>query len=336
MTVFAGAALWGLHMGLTQGLLAALVAGSAPADLRGTAFGVFNLVCGIALLVASVLAGWLWDAFGPAFTFYAGAALTAIAWVGLRRYGTAGRASRRSLTAYRDAAVQPADALRLARRRGRRKECGARPTKRHRPLGVAPCRLRCRTPAGDRLPLLPPRAAGAPHALDQRRGADDPADERTADLQCASGAVLGQVVVHRRAAGAGDAGACKRDDGELVGVTRVLGREFDTTGLFGASKDRSGQLVARGFPWWATIPDNQWLSMARSWHFFFAWVFVINGLAYVLYSLGSRHLARDLAPDARRLARHRPVDRSITCASAIRRARRRSATTCCRSSPTSR
>jgi MFS family permease len=76
-------------MGLTQGLLAALVAGSAPADLRGTAFGVFNLVCGIALLVASALAGWLWDAFGPALTFYAGAAFTAIAWLGLRRYGTA-------------------------------------------------------------------------------------------------------------------------------------------------------------------------------------------------------------------------------------------------------
>ena len=75
--MLAGAALWGLHMGLTQGLLAALVAAAAPADLRGTAFGVFNLVCGVALLVASVLAGWLWDALGPAFTFYAGAAFTA-------------------------------------------------------------------------------------------------------------------------------------------------------------------------------------------------------------------------------------------------------------------
>jgi MFS family permease len=61
VVLFAGAALWGLHMGLTQGLLAALVAASVPADLRGTAFGVFNLVCGIALLIASV-AGWLWDA----------------------------------------------------------------------------------------------------------------------------------------------------------------------------------------------------------------------------------------------------------------------------------
>ena len=85
--VLAGAALWGLHMGLTQGLLAALVAGAAPADLRGTAFGVFNLVCGVALLVASGLAGWLWDAFGPRFTFYAGAAFTVIAWIGFLRYG---------------------------------------------------------------------------------------------------------------------------------------------------------------------------------------------------------------------------------------------------------
>ena len=77
--VYGGAALWGLHMGLTQGLLAALVAGAAPADLRGTAFGVYNLVCGVALLVASALAGWLWDTFGPAETFYAGAVLTAAA-----------------------------------------------------------------------------------------------------------------------------------------------------------------------------------------------------------------------------------------------------------------
>ena len=85
--VLAGAALWGLHMGLTQGLLSALVAGSAPADMRGTAFGVFNLVCGVALLIASGLAGWLWDAFGPRFTFYVGAAFTLIAWIGFLGYG---------------------------------------------------------------------------------------------------------------------------------------------------------------------------------------------------------------------------------------------------------
>ncbi|MEO8347068.1 MAG: MFS transporter [Betaproteobacteria bacterium] len=85
--VLVGAALWGLHMGLTQGLLSALVAASAPVDMRGTAFGVFNLVCGVALLIASGLAGWLWDAFGPRFTFYAGAAFTLVAWIGFLGYG---------------------------------------------------------------------------------------------------------------------------------------------------------------------------------------------------------------------------------------------------------
>jgi thiosulfate reductase cytochrome b subunit len=93
--------------------------------------------------------------------------------------------------------------------------------------------------------------------------------------------------------------AVQKADGQSVGVTRVFGREFDTTGLFGMSKNREGEWSARGFPWWATIPDNQWLSMGRAWHFFFAWVLVINGLAYLAYGLGSRHLARDLAPDGR-------------------------------------
>ena len=78
-TVMIGVALWGLHMGLTQGLLAALVADSAPAELRGTAFGMFNLVSGVAMLVASVVAGALWDVVGPAGTFLAGAAFTAVA-----------------------------------------------------------------------------------------------------------------------------------------------------------------------------------------------------------------------------------------------------------------
>jgi MFS family permease len=74
-----GIALWGLHMGFTQGLLAALVADCARAEQRGTAFGVFNLVTGLALLAASVLAGILWDRGGPELTFLAGAALTAAA-----------------------------------------------------------------------------------------------------------------------------------------------------------------------------------------------------------------------------------------------------------------
>ena len=74
-----GIALWGLHMGFTQGLLAALVADAARAEQRGTAFGVFNLVTGLALLAASVLAGVLWDRGGPELTFLAGAAVTAAA-----------------------------------------------------------------------------------------------------------------------------------------------------------------------------------------------------------------------------------------------------------------
>ena len=91
--------------------------------------------------------------------------------------------------------------------------------------------------------------------------------------------------------------AVDRGDLGYKGVTRVLGHEYDTTGVFGLSKQTDGRLAARGFPWWATIPDNQWLSMARSWHFFFAWVLLINGLVYVAYSAASRHLSRDLAPD---------------------------------------
>jgi MFS family permease len=68
-----GVGLWGLHMGMTQGLLATMVADTAPAHLRGTAFGFFNLASGVAILVASALAGLLWDRLGAAVTFYAGA-----------------------------------------------------------------------------------------------------------------------------------------------------------------------------------------------------------------------------------------------------------------------
>nr|MBP7453022.1 MFS transporter [Ottowia sp.] len=74
-----GVALWGVHMGMTQGLLATMVAGTAPADLRGTAFGMFNLVSGVALLCASVVAGLLWEYLGPAWTFGAGAVFSLLA-----------------------------------------------------------------------------------------------------------------------------------------------------------------------------------------------------------------------------------------------------------------
>ncbi|MFN0126578.1 MAG: MFS transporter [Verrucomicrobiales bacterium] len=83
---FLGAALWGLHMALTQGLLSKLVADAAPAHVRGTAFGVFNLVSGGALLLASVIAGSLWSVFGASATFIAGASFAALAATGLLLY----------------------------------------------------------------------------------------------------------------------------------------------------------------------------------------------------------------------------------------------------------
>jgi len=86
--VLAGAALWGLHMAFTQGLLAKLVADAAPADLRGTAFGLFNLVSGGALLLANLIAGGMWSAYGAAATFAAGAAFAAVAAVGVAVHRT--------------------------------------------------------------------------------------------------------------------------------------------------------------------------------------------------------------------------------------------------------
>lgn len=83
LTVLLGVALWGVHMGMTQGLLATMVAEHAPADLRGTAFGFFNLVSGAALLIASAVAGLLWDRWGASFTFYAGAAFCVLTLAGL-------------------------------------------------------------------------------------------------------------------------------------------------------------------------------------------------------------------------------------------------------------
>jgi MFS family permease len=85
---FAGAALWGLHLAMTQGLLSKLVADASPAELRGTAFGIFNLISGIALLLASMIAGALWTAYGAPATFFAGAAFAAVAAVGLAGFRT--------------------------------------------------------------------------------------------------------------------------------------------------------------------------------------------------------------------------------------------------------
>ncbi|TFZ51103.1 MFS transporter [Serratia proteamaculans] len=82
--ILIGVALWGVHMGMTQGLLAAMIANTAPADLRGTAYGMFNLMSGVALLLASLGAGLLWQIWGAASTFYAGAAICVITLVGMR------------------------------------------------------------------------------------------------------------------------------------------------------------------------------------------------------------------------------------------------------------
>lgn len=81
--VAVGVMLWGLHMGFSQGLLSALVADTAPPELRGTAFGMFNLMTGLALLAASIIAGTLWDAVGPQATFLAGAGFATVALLGL-------------------------------------------------------------------------------------------------------------------------------------------------------------------------------------------------------------------------------------------------------------
>ncbi|MBY6248993.1 MFS transporter [Citrobacter cronae] len=83
-TLLIGVGLWGIHMGMTQGLLAAMIAHTAPAELRGTAFGMFNLISGIALLLASTSAGILWETMGAASTFYAGAVICAIVLAGMR------------------------------------------------------------------------------------------------------------------------------------------------------------------------------------------------------------------------------------------------------------
>jgi len=87
----------------------------------------------------------------------------------------------------------------------------------------------------------------------------------------------------------------RNDEEGPIGVTRVFGHEFNTTGVLGLS-EHNGRLQALAFPRWITIPGYYSLATARSWHFFFAWVFVLNGITYLAYSIYSRHLTRDLLP----------------------------------------
>lgn len=90
--------------------------------------------------------------------------------------------------------------------------------------------------------------------------------------------------------------AVQRSDGTPAGLTTIGNVTFDTTGVLGLSRGADGQLEARGFPSWITLPSYRDLATGRRWHFFFAWLFVLNGLAYLAYSLWSGHLRRDLAP----------------------------------------
>lgn len=90
--LLAGAALWGLHMGFSQGILAAMVADTTPKNMKGTAFGIFNLASGVCMLLASVLAGWLWQSWGPSATFLAGAVFAVIALLALGMPAGRGRA----------------------------------------------------------------------------------------------------------------------------------------------------------------------------------------------------------------------------------------------------
>src|SRR5215210_1760509 len=87
----------------------------------------------------------------------------------------------------------------------------------------------------------------------------------------------------------------------VMGVTTLFGWQIDTTGLFGLALAPDGTYDARGFPWSVTLPGFRNLSGGRRWHFFFAWLFVINGLVYLIYSFASGHLTRDLAPRVREL-----------------------------------
>ncbi len=89
-------------------------------------------------------------------------------------------------------------------------------------------------------------------------------------------------------------------NGQPLGVTHIFGEDFDTTGWFGMSRV-DGRPTPRAFPAWATIPGHQWLAMGRHWHFFFAWLFVLNGLAYGIYVLVTRHFWREIVPKWRDL-----------------------------------
>jgi thiosulfate reductase cytochrome b subunit len=102
--------------------------------------------------------------------------------------------------------------------------------------------------------------------------------------------------------------AFRAADRTVRGRTQIGGLTFDTTGFLGASPDAIGNMVPRGFPPWLTIPSHRDLATGRVWHFFFAWLLVINGVVYLVISLVNRHFIRDLAPSGAEL---RGIGRSV-------------------------
>jgi thiosulfate reductase cytochrome b subunit len=103
-------------------------------------------------------------------------------------------------------------------------------------------------------------------------------------------------------------GAVQRPDGSYAGQTTIGSATFNTTGVLGLSRGSGGEFESRGFPSWITIPSYRDLATGRRWHFFFAWLFVLNGLTYLLYSWLTGHVRRDLAPSGEEL---RDVPHSI-------------------------
>ena len=85
-------------------------------------------------------------------------------------------------------------------------------------------------------------------------------------------------------------------DGPPIGWVQIGNAKFNTTGVFGVFRDRDGFMSGRAFPWWITVPSYQSLAEGRRWHFFFAWLFALNGLAYLAYGFAARHFQRDLVP----------------------------------------
>ena len=102
--------------------------------------------------------------------------------------------------------------------------------------------------------------------------------------------------------------AAETMQGEDVGITTIFGHPFMTTGVLGLSRDDQGNPRERGFPAWATLPSFQALALGRRWHFFFAWIFVVNGVLYVAAAILARHFWRDLVPSRGQL---RHIGRTI-------------------------